>query len=68
ALTDGDPDAPGERISRIRVIRLEEDMTVEQFAEAFPSAAPIETVAMINHVQPGGMLKKGQLAKRVVLE
>jgi hypothetical protein len=56
------------RISRIRVIRLEEDMTVEQFAEEFPSDAPIETVAMVNHLQPGGMLRKGQLAKRIVVD
>ncbi|MFP5289157.1 MAG: M48 family metalloprotease, partial [Thermoanaerobaculia bacterium] len=63
-----DPRALDARASRIRLIRLEEDMTVEQFAEAFPSAAPVETVAMINHVQPGGMLRKGQLAKRVVVE
>ena len=63
-----DPRALNARATRIRVIRLKEDMTVEQFAEEFPSDAPIETVAMINHVQPGGMLKKGQLAKRVVVE
>lgn len=68
ALADGDPDAPSTRISRIRVIRLEEDMTVEQFAEEFPSDAPIETVAMVNHLQPGGMLRKGQLAKRIVVD
>ncbi|HEX5716915.1 MAG TPA: M48 family metallopeptidase [Thermoanaerobaculia bacterium] len=68
ALVDGDPEAMSARTSRIRVIRLQEDMTVEQFAEEFPSDAPIETVAMINHVQPGGMLKKGQLAKRIVVE
>lgn len=68
ALLDGDPGALETRASRIRVIRLKEDMTVEQFAEEFPSDAPLETVAMINHVQPGGMLKKGQLAKRVVVE
>ena len=63
-----DPRALNARASRNRLIRLKEDMTVEQFAEEFPSDAPVETVAMINHVQPGGMLKKGQLAKRVVVE
>ena len=63
-----DPKALNARASRVRLIRLKEDMTVEQFAAEFSSDAPIETVAMINHVQPGGMLKKGQLAKRVVVE
>ncbi|HVG10123.1 MAG TPA: M48 family metalloprotease [Thermoanaerobaculia bacterium] len=63
-----DPRALNTRASRVRLIRLKEDMTVERFAKEFPSDAPIETVAMINHVQPGGMLKKGQLAKRVVVE
>jgi predicted Zn-dependent protease len=63
-----DPRALNARATRVRLIRLKEDMTVEQFAEEFPSDAPIETVAMINHVQPGGILKKGQLAKRVVVE
>jgi hypothetical protein len=28
----------------------------------------VATVALINHVQPGGTLKKGQIAKRVVAE
>jgi predicted Zn-dependent protease len=68
ALADGDPDSLSARISRIRLIRLQEDMTLERFADEFPSDAPIETVAMINHVQPGGMLKKGQLAKRIVVD
>ena len=63
-----DPKALNARASRIRVIRLKEDMTVEQFAEEFSSDAPVETVAMINHVQPGEVLKKGRLAKRVVVE
>jgi predicted Zn-dependent protease len=65
---DADPDSLSARTSRIRLIRLQDDMTVEQFAQEFPSDAPIETVAMINHVQPGGMLKKGQLAKRIVVD
>jgi predicted Zn-dependent protease len=63
-----DPKALNVRASRVRVIRLKEDMTVEQFAKEFPSDAPVETVALINHVQPGGTLKKGRLAKRVVVE
>jgi predicted Zn-dependent protease len=52
--------------SRVRLVRLEEDMTVERFAQKYPSTATVETLALINHVEPGGTLKKGQLAKRVV--
>ena len=63
-----DPRALGARASRVRVVRLKEDMTVERFAEEFPSDAPVEMVALINHVEPGGMLKKGQLAKRIVVD
>lgn len=63
-----DPRALNVRASRVRVIRLEEDMTIEQFAREFPSDVPLEQVALINHVQPGGTLRKGQLAKRVLAE
>ena len=63
-----DPRALNVRASRVRLIRLKQDMTVEQFAKEFPSDAPVEMVALINHVQPGGTLRKGQLAKRVVVE
>lgn len=63
-----DPKALAARASRIRLIRLQEDMTVERFVQAFPSNATLETVALINHVEPGGTLKKGTLAKRVAAE
>ncbi|HWM92217.1 MAG TPA: M48 family metalloprotease [Thermoanaerobaculia bacterium] len=63
-----DPKALGVRATRVRLIRLEEDMTVERFAEEFPSDAPVGMVALINHVQPGGTLKKGTLAKRLMAE
>jgi predicted Zn-dependent protease len=63
-----DPEALSARPSRIHVIRLKEDMTVEAFARKYPSDVPVEMVALINHAQPGDTLKKGQLAKRVVAE
>lgn len=63
-----DPKALAARASRVRVVRLREDMTLERFAAEFPSDAAVEMVALVNHVQPGGMLKKGQLAKRIVLD
>ncbi len=63
-----DPTALSTRATRIRVVRLEEDMTLASFAERYPSAATLEALALINHVAPDGTLKKGMLAKRVVGE
>lgn len=56
------------RATRIRVVRIEEDMTLEGFAERYPSEASLEELALINRVAPDGTLKKGTLAKRVVAE
>jgi predicted Zn-dependent protease len=61
-----DPKALQARPHQIKVVRLSKDMTVESFAKQYPSDVSLETVALINHVQPGGTLKKGQIAKRVV--
>jgi predicted Zn-dependent protease len=63
-----DPKALQTRPYKIHVVQLKEDMTVESFAKRYPSDVPLATVALINHVQPGGTLKKGQIAKRVVAE
>ncbi|MES1242376.1 MAG: M48 family metalloprotease [Acidobacteriota bacterium] len=61
-----DPKALQTRPYKIRIVRLDSDMTVESFAKRYPSDVPLETVALINHVEPGGTLRKGQIAKRVV--
>jgi predicted Zn-dependent protease len=63
-----DPKALQTRPHQIKVVRLDQDMTVETFAKRYPSDVSLETVALINHVQPGGTLKKGQIAKRVVAQ
>jgi predicted Zn-dependent protease len=63
-----DPKALQARPYKVHVVRLKEDMTVESFAKRYPSDVPLATVALINHVEPGGTLKKGQIAKRVVAE
>jgi predicted Zn-dependent protease len=63
-----DPKALQARPHKIHVVRLKEDMTVESFAKRYPSDVPLATVALINHVEPGGTLKKGQIAKQVVAE
>jgi predicted Zn-dependent protease len=63
-----DPKALQARPHQIKVVRLNHDMTLESFAKQYPSDVSLETVALINHVEPGGTLKKGQIAKRVVAE
>ena len=63
-----DPKALQARPYKLHVVRLKQDMTVESFAKQYPSDVPVATVALINHVAPGGTLKKGQIAKRVVAE
>lgn len=63
-----DPKALQARPHQIKVVRLNHDMTVESFAKQYPSDVSLETVALINHVEPGGTLKKGQIAKRVVAQ
>lgn len=55
------------RPHKIQVVRLDSDMTVESFMKRYPSDVPLETVTLINHVRPGETLKKGQIAKRVVV-
>jgi predicted Zn-dependent protease len=50
----------------MKVLKLKRAMTLEEFAKAYPSTVPIETVALINHVEPGGTLEAGRLAKQVV--
>ncbi|HEX3128990.1 MAG TPA: M48 family metalloprotease [Thermoanaerobaculia bacterium] len=63
-----DPKALQTRPYKLKVVRLDSDMTVESFAKKYPSDVPLATVALINHVEPGGTLRKGQIAKRVVAQ
>ena len=52
--------------ARIKLVKVEQDMTVEEFNRRHPSNAPLEKVALINNAENGGMLKAGQTAKTVV--
>ncbi len=52
--------------SRIRLVRLTRDMTVEAFHRQYPSSVSVTAVAYINGVNaPTDMLKSGTMAKRV---
>jgi predicted Zn-dependent protease len=53
------------RPDRLALVRPPSDMSVAAFAERYPGA-PAEKLALINQVPPGGSLRGGQLAKRIV--
>jgi predicted Zn-dependent protease len=52
--------------ARLAIVRLPRSMTLAQFAAAYPSTAPLETVALINGVEPGTVFAAGARVKRVV--
>jgi predicted Zn-dependent protease len=53
---------------RLSIVQLNADMTLEEFARRYPGPVPLETLALINGVQPGTRLPRGSLVKRVVGE
>lgn len=50
---------------RVRLVRLQRDMTIDAFHRANPSTIPLEHVAIINGVEPGALLKAGAYVKQV---
>ena len=52
--------------ARLAIVRLPRSMTLAQFAAAYPSTVPLETLALINGVEPGIVLPAGARVKRVV--
>lgn len=61
-----DPAALNVQPARIELVRLPRDLTLEQFNTQYPSSVPIETIAIINELQPGQSTRAGQTLKRVV--
>ena len=52
--------------ARVKLVRIRQAMSLEEFARRYPSSVDMETLALINHVQPGDRLEAGTLVKRVV--
>ncbi len=61
-----DPTALNLQPARLKVVRPRRILTLPQFQELFPSTVPLEQIALINHVEPGGSLPAGLAAKQVV--
>lgn len=51
---------------RVDVVSLPSRMTLEEFARRYPSTVDLETLAIINHLEPGQALPAGLELKRVV--
>jgi len=51
---------------RIQIVDVDRDMRVEEFALRYPSTVKLQTIALINHLDPGEEIRGGQPAKRVV--
>jgi predicted Zn-dependent protease len=49
----------------IDLVKLDRDMTLEEFQRRYPSDIEIERLAVLNHVRPGETLAAGTYAKRV---
>jgi predicted Zn-dependent protease len=51
---------------RLRLVTVNQTLSVDEFARRYPSTVPVSTVALLNQLEPGGTLKAGQLAKQVI--
>lgn len=51
--------------ARVSLVRADRDMTIEEFAQRYPSSIELERLATINGLDKGGKILKGQVVKRV---
>jgi predicted Zn-dependent protease len=61
-----DPAALNVQPSRIELVRLDRAMTLQEFAERYPSTVPTATLALINDLDEGATIPAGGQVKRVV--
>jgi predicted Zn-dependent protease len=62
-----DPSKLNVQPARVELVKLNRDMTLEQFNAQYPSTIPLEQLAIINEVEdPSSVLPAGQMVKRVV--
>lgn len=61
-----DPDALGVEPLRVDIVTLPSAMTLQQFAERYPSEISIEQLALINQREVGATIGAGTKLKRVV--
>lgn len=50
---------------RLRIVTVDREMTLEEFAARHSPGVPVQTIALINNLQPSSVLVRGQLVKAV---
>lgn len=61
-----DPEALAVEPLRIQTVTIDQAMTLQEFARRYPSAIPVEKVALINHADLDTRFERGAVLKRVV--
>ena len=60
-----DPAALAVQPAKVSLVTADRDMTIEEFAQRYPSSIPLEKLATMNGLPKGGKILKGQVVKRV---
>ncbi len=61
-----DPNILNVKPQKIKIVKVDSDISVQDFYRRYPSVVPIETIALINQVNTGDRFTKGQLVKQVI--
>ena len=61
-----DPEALGKQPLRLDIVTLPRAMTVQQFAESYPSEVSVDRLVLLNQLGVGATIPAGTKVKRVV--
>ncbi|MFB3112099.1 MAG: peptidase M48, partial [Gemmatimonadales bacterium] len=61
-----DREALGRQPLRLDIVTLPRAMTVQQFAESYPSEVSVDRLALLNQLEVGATIRAGTKMKRVV--
>ncbi len=61
-----DPEALGKQPLRLDIVTLPRAMTVQQFAESYPSEVSVDQLVLLNQLEGGATIPAGTKVKRVV--
>ena len=61
-----DPNVLQVKPMTVQVVKLPQEMTLEEFARRYPSSVSVQELALVNNVDPGTRFQAGQEVKQVV--